>query len=132
MLRQARIVDGALFQPVPPVSMVCVRIVCWVRIDPRFPFPVFPRPGSDGGKVGPGVWNNWKGEVLIDLYQQTMRHLAGDTPRIDTGEQVEQRRSTIRACLSHEPEQDLAWSDEQVDALPRTYLFASPKTWRPN
>ncbi len=80
---------------------------------------------SDFAAVGPGVWNNWKSEVLIDLYQQTMRHLAGDTPRIDTGEQVEQRRSTIRACLSHEPEADLPWYDAQVDALPRTYLFAS-------
>jgi len=80
---------------------------------------------ADFAAVGPGVWNNWKGEVLIDLYQQTMRHLAGDSPRIDTGEQVEQRRSTIRACLSHEPEADLAWYDQQVDALPRTYLFAS-------
>ena len=66
---------------------------------------------ADFAAVGPGVWNNWKAEVLVDLYQQTMRHLAGDSPRIDTGEQVEQRRSTIRACLSHEPEADLAWYD---------------------
>jgi [protein-PII] uridylyltransferase len=80
---------------------------------------------ADFAAVGPGVWNNWKSEVLTDLYQQTMRHLAGDSPRIDTGEQVEQRRSAIRACLSHEPEADLAWYDQQVDALPRTYLFAS-------
>ncbi len=32
---------------------------------------------ADLSAVGPGVFSQWKGEVLADLYQPTMRHLAG-------------------------------------------------------
>ena len=35
---------------------------------------------ADLAAVGPGVLNEWKFEVLLDLYHRTMRHLAGNSP----------------------------------------------------
>ena len=45
---------------------------------------------ADLAAVGPGVFNQWKSEVLADLYQRTMRHLAGDSPS------AERRRAPAR------------------------------------
>jgi [protein-PII] uridylyltransferase len=77
---------------------------------------------SDISAVGPGVWNEWKSSVLVDLYHRLMRHLAGDSAVSDSTERVEQRRSAVRASLAHEPAADLAWYDRQIDSLPSAYL----------
>jgi [protein-PII] uridylyltransferase len=80
---------------------------------------------ADLDAVGPGVFNDWKGEVLVNLYQRTMRHLAGDTVAIDSAERRAKRCSDIRARLAREPDADLDWYDRQIDALPASYLFGS-------
>jgi [protein-PII] uridylyltransferase len=77
---------------------------------------------ADIAAVGPGVWNDWKGEVLVDLYYRTMRHLAGDSPASDWSER---RRAAVRAALAREPRSDLEWYDLQIDALPSAYLDGS-------
>ncbi len=77
---------------------------------------------ADIAAVGPGVWNDWKGEVLADLYYRTMRHLAGDSPASDWSER---RRAAVRAALAREPRSDLEWYDLQIDALPSAYLDGS-------
>jgi [protein-PII] uridylyltransferase len=77
---------------------------------------------ADISAVGPGVWNDWKSEVLVDLYYRTMRHLAGDSPASDWSER---RRSAIRAALAREPHAHLPWYDRQIDALPSAYLDGS-------
>ena len=74
---------------------------------------------ADIAAVGPGVWNDWKGEVLMDLYHRTMRHLAGDSPASDWSERG---RSAVRAALAREPHDHLEWYDRQIDALPSAYL----------
>jgi len=78
---------------------------------------------ADFSAVGPGVWNSWKYEVLTDLYQRTMRHLAGDAPATDSAAQLAQKRAKIKACVAGEA--DIAWYERQIDALPHAYVFNS-------
>ncbi len=77
---------------------------------------------ADISAVGPGVWNDWKGEVLMDLYHRTMGHLAGDSPASDWSERS---RGAVRAALAREPQADLEWYDRQIDHLPSAYLAAA-------
>jgi [protein-PII] uridylyltransferase len=71
---------------------------------------------ADLASVGPGVLNDWKLEVLSDLYQRTMQHLSGDTPSAAT----ERRRGALRAILQH----DAAYERlaDQIRTLPSSYL----------
>ncbi len=85
---------------------------------------LFLLTAADISAVGPGVWNDWKGEVLVDLYHRTMRHLAGDAPATDSADRLHHKRQAVRACLASEADQ--RWYDCQVDVLPHTYLFSSP------
>ncbi len=74
----------------------------------------------DQSAVGPGVWNSWKADVVTDLYQRTMQHLAGDSPAADPEQCREDRRRAVRAALGTEADQ--RWYAHQVDRLPSTYL----------
>jgi [protein-PII] uridylyltransferase len=74
---------------------------------------------ADLAAVGPGVLNDWKLEVLTDLYQRTMQHLSGDSPSAAT----ERRRAALRAILQHETSYDrLA---DQIRTLPGSYLHSA-------
>ena len=53
---------------------------------------------ADFAAVGPGVFNQWKAEVLADLYQRTMRHLAGDSPSASADE----RKANVLALVRDE------------------------------
>jgi [protein-PII] uridylyltransferase len=85
---------------------------------------LFVLTAADFAAVGPGVWNNWKAEVLADLYRRTMRHLAGDAPAGDTAERLERRKAAVRACLAKESDDE--WFARQLDALPPAYAFSMP------
>ena len=59
---------------------------------------------ADLAAVGPGVLNNWKVEVLFELYRRTLRMLTpdhGSRPR--TGSKIA-RRASARACSAAERE----------------------------
>jgi len=68
--------------------------------------------------VGPGVWNNWKGELLRTLYWETEVVLSGGHSAIDRKERVAQAREQLRLAL---PE----WSGLDFEAyaarLPQAY-----------
>jgi [protein-PII] uridylyltransferase len=74
----------------------------------------------DQWAVGPGVWNSWKVDVLTDLYQRTMQHLAGDSPAANPEQYFENCRQAVRAALGTEAHQ--RWYAHQLDRLPATYL----------
>jgi [protein-PII] uridylyltransferase len=81
---------------------------------------LFLLTAADLAAVGPGVLNEWKSEVLADLYLRTMRHLAGDSPSAS----AEERRSEV---LSHvRQEADFEWFARQVASLPSSLLFSTP------
>jgi [protein-PII] uridylyltransferase len=53
---------------------------------------------ADVRGTGPTVWNAWKGKLLEDLYQLTLRALGGAQP--DLQAQIEARRQQARAQLA--------------------------------
>ncbi|HKD37739.1 MAG TPA: [protein-PII] uridylyltransferase [Pirellulales bacterium] len=75
---------------------------------------------ADFAAVGPGVLNQWKSEVLADLYLRTMRHLAGDSPSAS----AEERRADVLARVGDEP--DSEWFAHEIAALPSSLLFSMP------
>ncbi len=85
---------------------------------------LFLLTAADLAAVGPGSWNGWKAEVVTDLYQRTMQHLAGDSPAVDLGEQLDRRRRAVRDLLG--PQRDQPWFVRQLDALPAAYLNGTP------
>jgi len=68
--------------------------------------------------VGPGVWNNWKGQLLRTLYWETEIVLAGGHSAADRKERVAKAREELRLALP-------GWSSLDFDAyaarLPQAY-----------
>lgn len=80
---------------------------------------------ADLAAVGPGVLNQWKLELLTELYRRTMRYLAGDTPGSGTGETaLAHKRDELRASVKDASQRP--WWDKQVETLPGWYLFGAP------
>ncbi len=73
---------------------------------------------ADLDAVGPGVLNRWKLDLITQLYMRTVDYLAGESagPRQDRDQQ---RRRAIRAAVDR-PD---AWWEQQIDALPPSYLL---------
>ncbi len=68
--------------------------------------------------VGPGVWNNWKGELLRTLYWETEVELSGGHSTTDHKQRVARAREELRRALPK-------WSDLDFEAyaarLPQAY-----------
>jgi [protein-PII] uridylyltransferase len=68
--------------------------------------------------VGPGVWNNWKAELLRTLYWETEVELSGGHSTTDRKRRVAQAREELRRALPK-------WSDLDFEAyaarLPQAY-----------
>lgn len=79
---------------------------------------------ADLAAVGPGVMNNWKSEVLTDLYRRTMRHLAGEGTALASDDRAEASRNQIRGRLRNV--ESLAWYDSVIASLPHDYLESTP------
>lgn len=80
---------------------------------------------ADLAAVGPGVLNQWKLELLTELYRRTMRYLAGDTPGSGNGATaLALKRDELRAMVKDADQR--AWWDKQLETLPGWYLFGTP------
>jgi [protein-PII] uridylyltransferase len=55
---------------------------------------------ADLAAVGPGSWNNWKAEVITDLYQRTMDHLAGESVGLNFEDHLALQRKAVRNNLA--------------------------------
>lgn len=53
--------------------------------------------------VGPGVWNGWKGQLLRQLYRETMALLTGEAFGASRAERVRDAQEALRASLAEEP-----------------------------
>ena len=84
---------------------------------------LFVLTGADLAAVGPGVLNDWKTEVLSDLYSRAMQYLSGDRRSLDTEERLRQTRAEVRKCL---PEVVPSWFEEQIAGLSPAYLHSTP------
>ena len=81
---------------------------------------------ADLAAVGPGVFNQWKAEVLADLYQRTMRHLAGDSPSAGAEERRNAVADLIKAKSRSLTEAEQHWFGRRSTALPSSFLFSMP------
>jgi [protein-PII] uridylyltransferase len=58
--------------------------------------------------VGPGVWNNWKAQLLRKLYWDTRDVLTGGSDEISRAARVEEARAALAERLADWPEADCA------------------------
>ncbi|MDX1946647.1 MAG: [protein-PII] uridylyltransferase [Pirellulaceae bacterium] len=79
---------------------------------------------ADLAGVGPGVLNEWKQQLLTDLYGHTLRLLASDSPAEAARERIKRRREEL-LDLSRRFD-GTAWWETQVLALPASCLFSAP------
>lgn len=78
---------------------------------------------ADLASVGPEVINQWKIDLLLQLYYQTDSHFRDDKPGEGFRSEIASRR---QAVLDAAPKNDKGtWWKEQVDALPIGYLMRS-------
>jgi [protein-PII] uridylyltransferase len=91
---------ASLVQTLERLKMLFVLTICDIRA------------------VGPGVWNNWKGELLRTLYWETEVVLAGGHSAIDRKERVAQAREQLRRAL---PELSSLDFDAYAARLPQAY-----------
>ncbi|MCA9190939.1 MAG: HD domain-containing protein [Planctomycetales bacterium] len=79
---------------------------------------------ADLASVGPDVVNQWKVDLLLQLYYQTDAHFRDDKPGDRFNEEIDARRRTILDQLPSGS--DPVWWEEQVRSLPVGYLSRSP------
>ncbi len=79
---------------------------------------------ADLASVGPGVLNDWKVQLLTQLFQRTMERLSSEDPLRSSREELVRCRRMVTAQLKSEPDQ--AWYADQVAALPPAYLRGTP------
>lgn len=81
---------------------------------------------ADLAAVGPGVLNQWKQQLLTDLYDHTLHLLATDSSADAASQRLMARRQEVLALVRRHEGQ--AWWETQVLALPTSWLFAVPPT----
>ena len=78
---------------------------------------------ADHRAVAPGIWTEWKGALLWELYGRTRRHLAGHPAEADPAQAA---RARAIESLSHEF--DGAEIERHFALLPERYLRATDST----
>lgn len=82
---------------------------------------------ADITAVGPGVWTNWKAELLDELYQRSLQVLNGEPSEYHESERLRGIRQEVRALLlTQTPSLAEEWIDQRLDTLPGKYLTATP------
>jgi [protein-PII] uridylyltransferase len=79
---------------------------------------------ADLTAVGPDVLNDWKQQLLTDLYSHTLALLAGDSPATQASQRQRAQREELQLLAARYPDQD--WWREQIAALPACCVFAGP------
>lgn len=79
---------------------------------------------ADLAAVGPGVLNQWKRQLLTELYEHALELLTSDSPAEAASQRVRQRREEILSLVRRR--EGLAWWETQVISLPASSLFAVP------
>jgi [protein-PII] uridylyltransferase len=79
---------------------------------------------ADLAGVGPGVLNEWKQQLLTDLYDHTLTLISSDSPSQAAHERIRQRRSEILGLAQRLD--SVAWWETQIISLPTGCLFAGP------
>lgn len=81
---------------------------------------------ADLASVAPGVVNQWKVDLLLQLYHQTDAHFRDDKPGEGFRGEIAARRAAVLHALPNGVGDNLEWWQSQVDALPIGYLMRTP------
>ncbi|MGM0488048.1 MAG: [protein-PII] uridylyltransferase [Planctomycetota bacterium] len=77
---------------------------------------------ADLAAVGPRVLNEWKLELLTELYFRARGHFTGESASQSAAREADRRRETVRklgAISKH-----ASWWEDQIAALPNSYLLS--------
>ena len=82
---------------------------------------------ADIKAVGPGVWTDWKADLLADLYNRTLEIISGRPWNHLERERLQQVRDHVRNALAPvETELEMKWPEwmnRQLDSMPPFYLM---------
>lgn len=86
---------------------------------------------ADLQAVGPGVWTDWKAELLTEMYDRTMLILSGQHYLFHEEQRLQRAKEEVRAAvvpLENDAEASEAGGaiDEQLGMFPPHYLAATP------
>jgi [protein-PII] uridylyltransferase len=83
---------------------------------------LFVLSAADLAAVGPKVLNDWKLELLTELYLRTRAQLTGEQESLDAQQEADRRRSAVGQLVT--PSEKSPWWDHQIAALPASYLLS--------
>lgn len=81
---------------------------------------------ADLSGVGPGVLNEWKQQLLTDLYDHALHLLTSNSPAQAATDRLRSRREEVLSLARRH--EGLGWFETQIIALPASCLFAWPPT----
>ena len=84
---------------------------------------LYVHSAADLDAVGPGVLNDWKLDLLNQLYERALLHLGGEEP---AGSASQRDRKAKDQVLSKVNSAESDWFARQVEALPTSYLYGGP------
>jgi [protein-PII] uridylyltransferase len=76
---------------------------------------------ADNAAVGPGGLNDWRRELIFQLYQRTDAQFRDENPDERFQKELSLRRQAVYRQIPSVAERD--WWNEQIAALPAAYLF---------
>ncbi len=80
---------------------------------------------ADISAVGPGVWNDWKAELLAALYDRSMIWLSGKSYLFEEPTRLQRTFADVTRELNPAPE-DTDALRRRLESLPTHYLLATP------
>jgi [protein-PII] uridylyltransferase len=80
--------------------------------------------------VGPGIWTEWKAELLTELFDRAMLILSGKRYQFQERERMDEIKRHVRAAVVPLDRYGddagwMEWIERQLDALPSHYLAAT-------
>jgi len=75
---------------------------------------------SDMNGVGPGVWSDWKGHLLWDLYERARRHLVESETPLQGPARLAELKENILSALDHQFPRSIV--ERHLALLPDRYL----------
>src|SRR6185369_2920390 len=81
---------------------------------------------ADLNAVGPGVWTEWKGLMLWDLYRRTKKVISGEDEFVDAAAELSRIKREIVMALN--PAVPLSEVERHLALLPDRYLRITPHT----
>lgn len=126
--KHLNMVHLALRRDITEVSLV-VRFSHEVK-NPETLRMLYVLSAADLSAVGPGVFTQWKADLLTDLYEQAMHILSGRSARLDASGVAAIKKEAIDALLhsaatTHRRELE-EWATKQIDSFSHQYLATTP------